>query len=99
MSSPVASIDRPALERLMRLGVERWPGVRLEPEEFQTHLASVGEGPLEARATEDLFLAAACLRGDPAALAHLEAKLLRPVGAYLSALESGPALADEVRQA
>ena len=99
MSGPGASIDGPALERLMRRGVERWPGVQLEPGAFRTHLASVSEGPLEARATEDLFLAAACLRGDPAALAHLEAEVLRPVGAYLSSLEGGPDLADEVRQA
>jgi RNA polymerase sigma-70 factor (ECF subfamily) len=105
MGSSSSTLDGSALDRLMRLGLDRWPGVRLDPSAFQAHLGSLtasGSAPdaaLDSRVTADLFLAAACLRGDPAALAHLEREILRPVGAYVASIDPSPLFADEVRQA
>ena len=88
----------------MRLGRDRWPGVHLDPGAFQAHLTLTASGhapgaTLEGREMEDLFLAAACLLGNPAALAHLEREVLRPVRAYVASIDPSPEFADDVRQA
>lgn len=46
----------------------------------------------------DLRLAAACARGDPAALRELERRFLGEVPAYVARLDSTPAFAAEVQQ-
>ncbi len=103
MRTPDPHDDGPTVEQLVRLGEQRWPGVRLEPSALEAHLATLNAGRPEAtssgRAIEDLFLAAACLRGDAVALEHLEREILRPVSAYVSSVDTSREFADEVRQA
>jgi RNA polymerase sigma-70 factor (ECF subfamily) len=102
MRTPEPPHDGPAAEQLVRRGEQRWPGVRLEPSALEAHLATLPGVPDAApggRAIEDLFLAAACLRGDPIALEHFEREILRPVSAYVSSVDTSRELADEVRQA
>ncbi|RPH67725.1 MAG: sigma-70 family RNA polymerase sigma factor, partial [Myxococcaceae bacterium] len=100
MRSPGEPLDGPALEQLVRLGQERWPGVRLDPSALGAHLAALGGAVTpDDRALADLVLAAACVRGDPAALGHLEREILRPVGAFIASVDRSPEFADEVRQA
>src|SRR5262245_17684574 len=100
MQNPGELPDGPALAELVRLGQERWPGVRLDPSALGEHLAALGSQTAPgSHAIADLVLAAASLRGDPAALGHLEREILRPVGAYIASVDTSPELADEVRQA
>ncbi|MBN8227226.1 sigma-70 family RNA polymerase sigma factor [Corallococcus macrosporus] len=56
-----------------------WPGVALSREDFLAHLAarSVASGGAPVSHGEDLFLACACAKGLPEALAHFE-RLLVP---------------------
>jgi RNA polymerase sigma-70 factor (ECF subfamily) len=104
MLQPSATADDPELMRVVRRAARRWPGVKLQPGEFLEHLRSAGALPTEGEpaaaesALDDLYLAAACLRGDPAALGHLDREFLRPVGAFVASIDAGPAFADEVRQ-
>jgi RNA polymerase sigma-70 factor (ECF subfamily) len=47
----------------------------------------------------DLYLACACARGAPAALAGFDEAHLRQVGSFVARVDPSPAFADEVRQA
>lgn len=81
------SIDEPAIARLIACGSAAHPGIR-EPAALRALLASriaQGSRELEARAA-DLYLATACIAGDAAAIASLDASLptfVRPVLARL----------------
>ena len=98
------SIDRAALETSLadtvRLGVEHWPQLAVDPAQFVAHVAThVGEAPpLQAIATvraPELYLAFACHDGDATAMtaleqafgAHLQAAYRGLVGTELSSAE------------
>lgn len=82
-----------AVEAAIAAGRAAWPAVSLGDAEFASHLGRVlgagGKtiGDVAASTVElhlaDLFLAAACARGDPAALAAFEARYLGPLPAVL----------------
>ncbi|MBS2021681.1 MAG: sigma-70 family RNA polymerase sigma factor [Deltaproteobacteria bacterium] len=85
------------LDAAMAAGEQAWPELAVDPERARAHLsARLGEGLEPARAAE-LYLCAACLDGDPEAIAAFD-KLLRDVGAWISRLDSSASFADEVRQ-
>jgi RNA polymerase sigma-70 factor (ECF subfamily) len=69
-------MEDPEIARLIAHGAAEHPGIR-EPPALQALLAACiarGGGDLEARAA-DLYLATACVAGDPAAIAMLDACL------------------------
>jgi len=85
--------DDPATDRLIACGAIAHPGIAEPPALRELLAACIAQGvsDLEARAA-DLYLAAACGAGDPAAIARLDANLaadLRPVFGRL-----GVAIAD-----
>lgn len=82
----------------------RWPGVAVDPVAFARHLGERAPrdvsavDALAAIATDELWLALACLGGDPAALRAFEDAFLRDVGAFVAGVDRAPAFVDEVRQ-
>ncbi len=88
---PAAEFDGAALERcldeLLGRARARWPGVALRAGDFAAHLGRhCPRAPLEFLAAvhaEDLYLAAACAAGDPAAQAIFDGHFLRRVGQEL----------------
>jgi RNA polymerase sigma-70 factor (ECF subfamily) len=93
-----------ALLDACRVASARWPGCRMTPEAFAEYLMERfrtrddGIGAFASLALDDLYLAAACATGDPAALAALERGPLAEVGAFVAHIDRSPAFADEVRQ-
>ncbi|WP_272459392.1 sigma-70 family RNA polymerase sigma factor [Polyangium jinanense] len=77
-----------------------WPGVTLDREAFMAYLRErTGEDGAEVAHASDLFLACACLRGDPRAIAFFEAHFLAQVPAFLSRVENDKATIPELLQA
>ena len=67
-------MNAPSSRHLYDSALTRWPGVQLSAERFQSawaRLSDTSEGP-EAQYASDLFLVAACLESDRAALTQLE---------------------------
>jgi RNA polymerase sigma-70 factor (ECF subfamily) len=77
-----------------------WPTVSLAGPRFATHLGerASSEAALAKLHTGDLFLARACLDGQPEALAAFEAAFLAQLEPHLRRYDPSPAFADEVRQ-
>lgn len=95
----------PLLDQIVKRAQDRWPGVDADAADFLRAVARrlpedtpLGEA-LEATDTDDLYLAFACTSGNRAALLAFERAFLGDVGAYVAAVDSSPAFADEVRQA
>jgi RNA polymerase sigma-70 factor, ECF subfamily len=92
-----------ALAQILDAGAAAWPDVRVDPQALVAALARIGIEPDasidstgEPRAFPgDLFLAAACLAGDPRALRHFDDRMLGPA---LSAARIAPAERDEIAQ-
>jgi RNA polymerase sigma-70 factor (ECF subfamily) len=94
-----------ALRAIHEAGRARWPSLPPPPpDELATHLALhlLPEGDraahLRALVAEDIYLAHACARGVPEALAAFEESYLARVGAFVASVDSAPAFADEIRQ-
>jgi RNA polymerase sigma-70 factor (ECF subfamily) len=81
-------------EEMVRAARMAWPGVELETQVFLDYLAARGAGPC----TSDLYLACACSRGDAAALAALDARVLSVVDPALSKLGVSSDVVTEVKQ-
>lgn len=83
---------------------EAWPGVEVSAEDFARHLGErvAREAPLadglRALASEDLYLARACLAGDRAALDSLQRAVLVPVSRAVRRVDASDAFVDEVLQ-
>ncbi|MHA7629570.1 sigma-70 family RNA polymerase sigma factor [Corallococcus sp. M7] len=77
-----------------------WPGVELSREDFLAHLAArttaAGGAPLPH--AEDLFLACACARGLPTALAHFERQHIPAARQALARRGIAPDVVDEALQ-
>jgi RNA polymerase sigma-70 factor (ECF subfamily) len=92
-----------ALSAIVEAGRARWPRVQLSPEEF---CAYAGErvraddilGALAALRCAELFLACACVKGDPAALRYFEDEYLAPLGPALARVGFPEDVIDDVRQ-
>lgn len=93
-----------ALVAALDAGRLAWPDVVLDPHDFVAHLAArVPEAPdLAAAVAElhaaDLYLACACARGEPRALACFDDQFLAPVGRSWRTRHRLADFADEVRQ-
>lgn len=92
---------RRELDRLLRAARARWPDVPLAPERFAAHLAErLGpEASLDKLHSDDLYLACACLDGDPRAIERLRSLCAEKLNASLARLRLSPAAAEEARQA
>jgi RNA polymerase sigma-70 factor (ECF subfamily) len=78
-----------------------WPGVELPLRQFVVHAS--GRIQVDGTSTgfahaADLYLAAACLSGDPAALDALERGFLVRIEDQVRRIDASPAFASEVRQ-
>ncbi|QRK10968.1 sigma-70 family RNA polymerase sigma factor [Archangium violaceum] len=103
-----AYAELPSLEaelaRMLDSARAAWPRVRLDEAVFLRHLAerlppsSEPERALRALPAADLFLACACVRGDAAAHAALEAHFLPKVAAAVARVYPGADAASEVCQ-
>jgi len=101
----VAPADLPSrLALLLRAARAAWPEVALDDESFAAHLAgrwpagaSLAQWLEDAHAT-DLYLACACGRGVPEALAAVDRAFLSHTAAYLVRLGPSDAFVEDVRQ-
>jgi len=103
-SRELIDCDGATLARMDAAGRAAWPDVPLEPEAFAVHVAarmSAEPDPaaaLHALHTADLFLACACARGLPAALASFERVHIARVPEFIARIDSNAVFADEVAQ-
>ncbi|MHB8876869.1 MAG: sigma-70 family RNA polymerase sigma factor [Myxococcaceae bacterium] len=95
------SLDE-AISAAVRAGKEAWPGLSLADEDFVLHLAARvgpdGAGSLGSLHAADLYLACACARLDPRALAGFDEQVLPAVARALRRWDPSFALVDEVEQ-
>lgn len=96
-------MDQPqaeALHTLLTTAKAHWPAVRLSDEAFLSHLRTRTRGgtPLEQLRGPELYLACACLAGDPAALAALDQHFIARVDKAVEGVDPSRAFVDEVRQ-
>jgi len=75
-----------------------WPGVELAPERFMAWLAARVKGDLGAVRTPDLYLACACLAGDPLALQALDTRIIARLDKAVEGVDGARDFVDEVRQ-
>ncbi len=105
-----AKIEQPdGLEQVLvaacRTAREAWPGLALEPADFVAFVAEripADQDPvaaLDRLCLGDLYLACACARGVPGALAAFEAHVSATLSHALGRLRLAAAAAEEVRQA
>lgn len=93
-----------ALVAALEAGRAAWPEVALDPLDFAAHLAGrLPDGPDLAAAVgalhaADLYLACACARGEPRALASFDEHFLGQVGRTWGARHRLADFADEIRQ-
>jgi len=75
--------------------------VPLAPERFAAYLAErlVPEASLDQLHTDDLYLACACVDGDPRAVQHLRSSCAEKLNASLARLRLSPTAAEEAQQA
>jgi RNA polymerase sigma-70 factor (ECF subfamily) len=91
------------LSSVVAAGRARWPGVELSPEAFCAYAGErvSAEELLAAPASlrgADLFLACACVKGDPAALRYFEDEYLVPLRPALARVGFPDDVIDDVRQ-
>ncbi|MCA9672928.1 MAG: sigma-70 family RNA polymerase sigma factor [Myxococcales bacterium] len=85
VAAPDGDAVAEVLARLAASGAERWPEVDAEPAAFAAYLARRVDvedlkpciEQLEGLSTDDLYIAWACLAGQPSAIAAVETRLLR----------------------
>jgi RNA polymerase sigma-70 factor (ECF subfamily) len=101
----MGTLDEALVLHLLNQACAAWPGVNLPFEEFASHLRRCLPGGIDAESalqqmrTNDLYLACACARLDPVAIAAFERHCLSVVDEALSAMRPArSALASEVKQ-
>ncbi len=100
---PAAEIER-RLGEMIAEGRAAWPSIYLPEDDFLRYLAQrlPPEEPVQATLAavhgKDLYLACACGRGLPSALAAFERHYLSNLPAFVGHLNNGPEFADEVGQ-
>ena len=92
-----------ALRRAWEKGRAAWPKVELDEEVFAAHVLSklapdAGAEEVDRLDAAGLYLACACARGVPSALAELDLHVLAKVPEFLARIQGSSALPDEVRQ-
>jgi RNA polymerase sigma-70 factor (ECF subfamily) len=76
-----------------------WPEITVSRDTFVAYLGErLGDTDPAQLQLGDLYLACACVSGDPRALAVLDRRFFGDVGAFIAHIDPSPELADEVRQ-
>ncbi|PZR12336.1 MAG: transcriptional regulator [Archangium gephyra] len=99
--APGASADDPrsaAIDALLSASRAQWPLVKLADDRFVLALKKHAADGLETVRGPDLFLATACLAGDPAALAALDEQVIARIDKAVAGIDSSRAFLDEVQQ-
>ncbi|HEX4454724.1 MAG TPA: sigma factor-like helix-turn-helix DNA-binding protein [Kofleriaceae bacterium] len=78
-------------------GRAAWPGVTLDRERFAAHASKLDPGGAQ-RFPADVYLAAACLTADPAALAAFDRELVAAARGAIHEIVGTPTLVDEALQ-
>lgn len=78
-------------------GRAAWPGVQIDRARFAAHVARL-EAHAAAKFPADLYLAAACRAGDPAAIAAFERELLTGARAAIRSIDRSEPFVDEACQ-
>ena len=81
----------------LRAGQEEWPELAVDPDAFAQFLKT--RDAADPTHAADLYLASACVSGDPTALTAFDRRYLADVEIYLRSVNPPPDLVDEVRQA
>ncbi|HEU4539343.1 MAG TPA: tetratricopeptide repeat protein, partial [Polyangiaceae bacterium] len=109
LADPARAVDPPpgdlegALRRALDAGRLAWPGLDLPAEAFVAYVAArlpAARPAAEAVAAlhaPDLYLACACARHDPRAIAAFEARYVAELDRALGRLRVEPAIADDVK--
>jgi len=88
-----------ALQRAVAEGRVAWPGVDVPPDAFASYVAARAEASdIEQLHLQDLFLACACTRGDPGALATFDRVYLAPVEGIVRTVGGAGHLAADIVQ-
>lgn len=101
--SQVANLDD-ELTACIAAGEAAWPGLHVPRDTFRAHLdARVPHEPagvplIDRVRVADLYLACACARGQPEAIAAFEAHVASDIAVAVRSLEVGQALLDDVMQ-
>ena len=78
-------------------GKSLWPDIELDREQFAAHMEAV-DPTATSRFQTDLYLACACLRRDPAAIAIFNREVLSSARGAIGAIDSSPEFVDEALQ-
>jgi RNA polymerase sigma-70 factor, ECF subfamily len=85
-----------AIESAWNAGSEAWPEIRLEREQFTTYINE--HGRIATRYPADIYLAAACLAGDPQALAAFDRDVLATARGAVRSIDPSEPFIDEACQ-
>jgi hypothetical protein len=85
------------LQAAWHAGRSAWPAIALERTRFEAFAAGLA-GEAASRFSADVYLAAARLGGDPAALAAFDREILSAGRAAIAAIDAGAAFVDEAVQ-
>jgi RNA polymerase sigma-70 factor (ECF subfamily) len=86
------------VDEAWRLGSAQWPGLRPSRARFEAQWQACAKAGASPVFVEDLFLAHACLAGDPAALQIFDATYVTHVRSYVARFEFTPGDLAEVSQ-
>jgi RNA polymerase sigma-70 factor, ECF subfamily len=89
-------VDDAAIDEVWRAGRSAWPDVRLERAQLAAFVAERDRAG--SRYPEDLYLAAGCRAGDPAALALFDKDLLATARGAIRSIDASDAFLDEACQ-
>ncbi len=93
----IALVDDAAIDRAWEAGRAAWPGLAVERERFAVHVRALESQDVERSAT-DLYLAAACLAGEPTSHEQFERELFPSARHAIQAIDPSPAFVDEALQ-
>lgn len=96
---PTMGVSDAIMTAAVQRAVLRWPGIDATAPALRAHIESqVLTDEALAENAEDIFLAAACVAGDPSAIKHLDRAYLSRVGTFIARVATAPHLVDEVTQ-
>jgi RNA polymerase sigma-70 factor (ECF subfamily) len=90
--------DQDALAAIHAAGAAAWPQLRVLRSDFASYASGVSLSQAASAFAGDVFLACACLAGDPRALLELERLLAAQVPLFVQRIDRATDFVDEVRQ-
>jgi RNA polymerase sigma-70 factor, ECF subfamily len=90
-------LDDGLIDDAWRAGKAAWPDLAVGRDRFAAHIAALDPRAVE-RFAADLYLATACLAGEPTAHARFEKELFASARQAIAAIDSSPTFVDEALQ-